>query len=661
MAGFLPNVPFTRGSSRSARQPTSSGGRADSITDDLRKGSWVLAQDAPTLEKDDLSADLEELNGCLWLLSDVFPDVQHEVFREMLLNVSKESRIEIVTEHLLKDKGKWVRGRYRTAATEQVSTTGISEGSRAGRFIARTRETFRSEAYRNAVKEAFYLEFKGLSHATIKAVLAEHNSSYAKSRPVLHQLSTKSWRYYLSNIWTTKKSDALSAYNHPLINWQSPYGPDGPQIPYLRRTESHELNQELYSIFIAPIMLESSVQRLRKDSLLAQQLNEEEATGNDALFECQCCYTSAAFEGMASCSSGDHMVCFQCIRFTVNEALFGQGWARTVNADKMALQCLASSADGCDSIIKSDLIRRALLSAPNDGLTLFRKLEDRVAKENLDKCNVPLLRCPFCTYAETDELPSFRMDESHRISKRVANLVGGSQRTWLYPLFELQIFTALILITPLIHLVLLLSTSFWYDALRNAQRRVLRRRRGLRFRCLAPSCSAASCVTCLARWTDPHICYETATKSLRHAVEAATTAVVKRTCPRCNMSFVKSSGCNKLVCPCGYNMCYICRAPIANEGYAHFCQHFRASGGRCTECDRCDLYKVEDEEATVKRAAEQAGKAWREKEGKSSLSKLDDRSRDRLGLVAEEVIRGPGHAPWALDDALDGLLDMVLA
>jgi len=82
---------------------------------------------------------------------------------------------------------------------------------------------------------------------------------------------------------------------------------------------------------------------------------------------------------------------------------------------------------------------------------------------------------------------------------------------------------------------------------------------------------------------------------------------VKRTCPVCHVSFIKSEGCNKLVCVCGYVMCYVCRKDIRVEGYQHFCEHFRhIPGSACTECDKCDLYKTEDEAIAIDRAAREA-------------------------------------------------------
>lgn len=121
------------------------------------------------------------------------------------------------------------------------------------------------------------------------------------------------------------------------------------------------------------------------------------------------------------------------------------------------------------------------------------------------------------------------------------------------------------------------------------------------------------------------------------------------------LSFVKSSGCNKLVCNCGYTMCYICRNEIASkEGYGHFCQHFRPSGGRCGECERCDLYGDEDEEAAIRNAAQQAELAWREKEGGK---KGEDGDAARLMI---DALVGRGKREW-YDDWLDAILSAVLA
>ena len=110
--------------------------------------------------------------------------------------------------------------------------------------------------------------------------------------------------------------------------------------------------------------------------------------------------------------------------------------------------------------------------------------------------------------------------------------------------------------------------------------------------------------------------------ALRTQVEQAMSMAVKRVCPRCNTSFVKNSGCNKLTCPCGYKMCYVCRKDIggngdgADVGYRHFCQHFRPHGDarKCNECNLCNLWEAEDTDEVLAKAKEEAERKWSETE-----------------------------------------------
>jgi hypothetical protein len=44
---------------------------------------------------------------------------------------------------------------------------------------------------------------------------------------------------------------------------------------------------------------------------------------------------------------------------------------------------------------------------------------------------------------------------------------------------------------------------------------------------------------------------------------------------------------------------------------------------KCTECDKCDLYRGEDEDEAVRRAGEEAERAWREKEGMVGVKGLE--------------------------------------
>lgn len=115
--------------------------------------------------------DLRELNASLQALTNIFPDVQPEVFREMLSTISEESRLQVITEMLLKHGNKYIRGRYRmpaeqeeqreTAQTYKYRKVDESKDTR-GKPLA-LEDTFRSSRYKDAAKEALYQEFKGLS------------------------------------------------------------------------------------------------------------------------------------------------------------------------------------------------------------------------------------------------------------------------------------------------------------------------------------------------------------------------------------------------------------------------------------------------------------------------------------------------------------------
>jgi len=172
--------------------------------------------------------------------------------------------------------------------------------------------------------------------------------------------------------------------------------------------------------------------------------------------------------------------------------------------------------------------------------------------------------------------------------------------------------------------------------------RTRRRKLGLRFTCQNPSCRLSSCISCSKAWSDIHICHESSLLALRTQVELAMSLAVKRTCPRCNTSFVKSSGCNKLTCICGYQMCYVCRKNIGNgEGYRHFCEHFRPNGGQgCNLCDKCDLYRCEDDEVVVQKAKEDAERLWLEKEG------FSDDGADGVSKALLESLR-PEQKWWS--------------
>jgi hypothetical protein len=588
--------------------------------------------------------DLRELNNSLTALAAIFPDVQVEVFREMLSSFDEDSRLAVVTEALLKSKMKWVRGRYRVAAGKEApqGDQGTAALQTATQIPVRAEEKFRSIEYKKAVKSTTYREFKGLSRSTINAVLAEHNYSYTLARPTLVALSSKSWRFSLSSLFLRRKSpSSLEAEHHPLVIWQSPGR--GSIIPTLRVTGSPELDHELFETLIGPIQHRTLVEQEAKDHALAVELNNGEAETNEALHDCECCFTATTFEELSACDLGGHFICFQCVRHAVNEAVFGQGWQRNINVDNGTLRCLAPMCDDCQGCIPHHLIRRAF-DADKGGKDILRKLDERLAEDNLLKTQLPLIRCPFCSYAEIDELYLPETHRSWRLKRTgpdflftlIILVLGAGMIPFLLPVFLLFSF-----------LFLLVSSQqtfgdFAVGYLNASILRLRRKRHGLKFVCQSPDCGRSSCISCSKAWSDIHICHESSLLALRTQVELAMSLAIKRTCPRCNTSFVKSSGCNKLTCVCGYQMCYVCRKDIGNgEGYRHFCEHFRPNGGGgCTECSKCDLYRCEDDDAVVKRAKEEAERQWMEKEG------TDLGDDDKVRKVLEDKWKKDGEASW---------------
>ncbi|KAI9784069.1 MAG: hypothetical protein M1835_003660 [Candelina submexicana] len=600
-------------------------------------------------EPDSGFPDLRTLNNSLLALAAIFPDIQADVFREMLGSFREESRLEVVTEALLKNKAKWVHGRWRVPGKGQTGIMQVEAISRE--------EMFRSEGYKKAVKTALYHEFKGLSRSSINAVLAEHNHSYTLARPTLLVLSSKSWRYSLSSFFLRRKSSALGETKHPLLLWQATDPPTEDTVPTIKDTGNHELNNELLETIVAPLLHKRMEHRLAADSDLAAQINEAEAKNYEALYDCECCFTATTFEQLSACDEGGHVICFQCLRHTVNQGLFGQGWATSMHHDKGTLRCIAPMLDEeCHGCIPQDLVKRALLEEKG-GKGIWRKLEDRLASENIMKSNVPFVCCPFCAYAEVDEIYIPSAERSWRLN-RTAFVSFPSLAIFVLGIGMIPFLLPFIIFSTFLFLTV--STKFSpYGQIRtqltNTHTRILRKRLGLKFNCRNLGCARASCRSCSKEWRDPHICFESERLALRAAVERAMAEAVKRTCPRCNLSFVKASGCNKLTCVCGYQMCYLCRKEISEESYRHFCEHFRPNPGMaCTICDKCDLYKVENEEIAVKRAELEAESEWRAKEGIAVLGK-DSTFTGEKGLVTSNSSRVPN---WC--KLLDWIVEQVI-
>jgi hypothetical protein len=658
--------------------------------------SRAIAALTSSTQAENAKLEQEELNNALETLARIFPDVKIEVFRELLVRFDGLSRLQVCVEQLLRHKNEWVAGRWNVP----TGTGGAGEGDvdvLGGQYerVVPPEERFRSDEYKVSVKGVLAKEFSGLSKSTVEAVLAEANFCYMRARPTLKELSRRTWRATLNSILPSFKRKK-DKDEHPLVVWQR--RGDGELVPRLKETGCVELDRELYEALLAPLLRVRREEQEEKDYRLAEELNVREAQEVEALYECECCLADVTFEQISTCSVDSHIICYSCIQRTVHEALFGQGWGKSVDVERSTLKCIAPIAHGsCEGSLNPETVKRAIIME-KAGLETYCKFETRLASESLMKSQLKLVRCPFCSYAEVDPVyhPS-----SNGIAWHFRR--DGLLSTILMTVILLDMVPLLAI--PLIILYLLDPTAV-PTILKNSLLNLCIKVRPKRFTCANPLCRRVSCITCQKPWRDPHICHEPLLLDLRATVEAARTAAVKRTCPRCGLSFVKSSGCNKLTCVCGYSMCYLCRKALgsslpaagpvrvprlvagifnqenmapagqdpidngqnpdgedAEEGYRHFCEHFRINpGSRCTECNKCDLYQAEDEEAVARRAGERAEREWRARQGASAagvavgaLQVNNDFSADTRGKSwGIPLHQGKGWAYWLNEVWHDG-------
>jgi len=427
--------------------------------------------------------------------------------------------------------------------------------------------------------------------------------------------------------------------------WRSPRSSASPLGPNIASTGCKELDDELFELG-GP----AREAQVLSDHTVAIRINEEEHAAAQSLLECECCFGDYAWEETVACTAG-HFFCHTCLRRSVQESVFGQG--KGLIPEKNSVRCLSSTAQPpCEDFVSADILHAVL---PKD---IYHSIEDRAASESLEKSGLKLIRCPFCGYAEADELPPYRL-------KSIAIFLLSLPTSLALTL--LAKFPTGLSLSLIISLALLLVN--FPHAVRTridlALRAVVLRRRGALFKCANTRCARESCITCSKEWLPFHKCYEKEEDAARIYVERAMADAVKRTCPLCNVSFVKSDGCNKLTCPCGYVMwsvrpfprpstpqltqsSYICRADIRSVGYKHFCQHFRqVPGTTCSACDDCDLYANEDEAVAIRRAAKAAELEYWDKTGKSWR-----------GVVVETRVLGR-WAEWC-DWAIDGMIDKAV-
>ena len=556
-------------------------------------------------EEDELLA----LNESLQRLADVFSNVPPGVLREMLVHYNGESAVNLIVNQILSAPEKWIKGHNDKSKTTDID---YRNTTRSGLTTA---DCFRSTQYKVAVYAELQREFAALRDSTIKVVLAEKNHDYKSSRESLQTIAGRQPLIKLKRfLWRRKKAPRSQYEEHPNLRWiLSANGTV--TLPILKKTASAELDQEIDITIVEPLRTRLQREQIQSDHDLGIAISKDEAMATKSSLECQCCFDELCFEQVTFCNEAAHAFCFPCLLKSLAEATYGQGWRALVEHKKGLLMCCAlQSTTSCKGQIEKGSLQRALQQM-NESDRLLEQYELRILEESLRQSGMDLVQCPFCPYAESSDVYHPRSDAYDRLRppamrKLFLSLVNMVVVLVLYLLYQCLLYNG----TKARSITGQSPSPTVSCDVRNSPRQ---------FRCRSAKCQLRSCMDCRKIWRDPHICDESMKQSRRRAIENARTNVIKRTCPRCRLGFIKDSGCNKIVCHCGNMMCHACRANLSakskEEAYGHFCQHFRPSGGPCTVCNRCDLYQDFDGEEAIRLAGVEAAKAWsHENESKAS-------------------------------------------
>ncbi|KTW26163.1 hypothetical protein T552_03054 [Pneumocystis carinii B80] len=493
----------------------------------------------------------DKKNAKLDILNEIFPNIDIECLRNELIRRDDTYLLKSIESLLNID----------------IESTGVSR-LRIGKIEPWQR--FRSYEYISSVRYQLISEFPDVPSSTINAVMVENNNDYYRSKMALSRMQGERWWKSLVSFVRKKRSK-------------------------LNYVICEELSQEMLNL-----------EKSRKDEIVmkdfehAVQLNWQEYYDKGLLIECGCCFFEYAWETLAYCSEG-HIVCKKCLEKTVQEGIYGQGNLR----GQLRIKCIFSNIESvCTGFYSKDILKNSL---PSD---LLKAYEDSLKFRCIfDSSCQNLVTCPFCGYAEFIDI--WKIKFCWKIFITVF-MMGFIMQLAFFLSFT-WFLSSLVVITSVylggFFFIINCSSNFLRKWIDKTAYRILRKRNCTLFKCRnVDYCGKFSCCLCRKEWMPFHKCFEKELDGLRLYVEREMANAVKRTCPVCNLSFVKSDGCNKLICQCGYVMCYICRKNIKKESYAHFCHHFRSvPGKKCSECTKCDLYKVNDNIAEV---AERATKEY---------------------------------------------------
>ncbi|KAL9554837.1 hypothetical protein MBANPS3_002638 [Mucor bainieri] len=497
------------------------------------------------------------LNACLRILAlEIFPDCDIGFLRDQVLQC-RYAHIESVVDAMLTMHGKW---------PERLNYGKMDPA-----------EGIRSEKYKRQAQLQLMKDYPQVWKSSIRAVLAENNWDYIHSYDQLKEMGS-------GGFWSTLRNFFLHWSAASNVAAQQGHISDYHLLEQLK-----QLNQRATDV------------QIRDDRHLAQKINMIEYADNHQLMTCDCCYGDYTFEQLSFCTEGDHAFCHDCINHYMSEGLFGQGALR----GQSRIQCI-SSTDDCGGCLSTQMLQRVVTE------DVWRAYENALL-EDCCQHQEQRIQCCACSYFELDESTK-PLQSTLLYANRAIQYIAQWTMVVELLVFSFVLYkqdNQFLLFSTFVFLLSFQWISFqqWdvMNDLEIAYARVARSRRGVSFRCQNLACRTVTCLECHQPMRGPHKCWEKETDGLRLYVEKAMADAVKRTCPNCSLSFQKSDGCNKIVCRCGYTMCYVCRKDIGKESYSHFCQHFRdRPGTKCNQCNKCDLYKTDPEDELVQRASARA-------------------------------------------------------
>ena len=313
-------------------------------------------------------------------------------------------------------------------------------------------------------------EFSKLKSSTINAVLVENNYDYARSRARLTEKVSRSWRFSILSLLSRRLGQPSETNRLP---------PPSTGCP--------ELDEEIAALH-------------NDKAQLTRELNEED--DHPRPFECECCFGDVAWEDIAYCPEL-HFFCKTCLGRSLGEALYGgqrgAGGLVDVSTGRVNVRCISSVAT-CTATVSPSLLPYFLSEET------MRALDDHVASILLDKSDVILLRCPFCSFAVS---PPPVVEE-----RWDGTFVGLFVWMWM--------------------------TIWWYfgnrwfpaEVRRELDEVVLRRGRRrweMMLCCLNPRCLRSSCLQCKQEWTGIHDCAKDQADSKRAHVARRMDEALKRT------------------------------------------------------------------------------------------------------------------------------------